>query len=647
MTFDRRSILRNGAFGAAAAAAGPLSAKAAKPGPGEMPNFLWFTSEDNFPIIGAYGDTLARTPTIDMLARKGVLFDRAYCVSPVCGPSRFSILTGMNPAACGSAEDFGSTDEVLPRSVRGYPEYFKDLGYYTANNQKKNYNSQFDYVMDMWDESSEQAHWNKRRPGQPFFSVFNTFTTHESCLFRPLDGKVTSDMVGQKIPPYLPDSPGVRRDFTTFYNAMEKMDGEFAARLKEIEDAGLADDTIVFYYSDNGGITPRGKRFCYDLGLRCALVVYVPPKWQHLSPWKPGTKVTDPVTFNDLMPTVLSMVGTPPPAHVHGLALFGPHRGERQKYAFGGRDRMDERYDLTRTVTDTRFRYIRNYNPHRPWGQHVEFMMQAAGYRDWEAMHLEGKLNAVQDRFWGEKPYEELYDVQTDPHMVENLADGPVHRAKLAELRSALDAQMLAINDNGLIPEACSAEGYVNSRAPGAYPIREAMRMAALAASRSSDLTPFLNGLRHENEIIRYWAAMGLLIAGEHAQPHMAAIKAAMLGDPSVATRIVLCEALVRQSNDHDALVTLGTIIDVEDDGPLRLQALAAIEYCGEKARPILPAIRRSAKEDHRGVRKIARHVIDKLEGTYDPRKIVKSPGGYIFADPEHDSAEGAGRLYD
>jgi len=493
MTLDisRRTMLRSGAMGlATAVAANPLRA-APRPAPGERPNILWFVSEDNFPIIGAYGDRLARTPTIDRLARDGVLYERNYCVGPVCGVSRFSILTGMHPATAGCSEDFGSTNETLPRFIRGYPEYFKDLGYYTSNNPKKNYNSQFDYVMNMWDESGEHAHWNKRAPGQNFFAVFNTFVTHESVLFggnkdlwgKPgNEGPVTKEMVGGKIPPYLPDTDGVRKDFATFYNAMEHMDRELAFRLKELEDAGLADDTIVFYYSDNGGITPRGKRYCYDLGLRCPLVIHVPPKWQHLMPHAPGTVVKEPTSFNDLMPTVLSLVGIQPPAHVQGRALMGPHTAPAPKYIFGQRNRMDERYDLTRTITDTRFRYIRNYNPHRPWGQHVSFMFQASAYQDWEAAHMEGKLNPVQDAFWGTKPYEELYDAFADPHMVRNLAGDPAHAAKLNELRAALDAYMIEIHDNGLIPEGCEAQGYVNSRAPGVYPLQEAMALAAKAA---------------------------------------------------------------------------------------------------------------------------------------------------------------------
>jgi len=655
---SRRLLLQGGALGIAASLA-PAAAFAApkRPAPGERPNILWFTSEDNFPLIGAYGDKLARTPTIDRLAHEGILFEHAYCVNPVCGPSRFSILTGLHPSAAGTPEDFGSNDEALPLHMRGYPAYFKDLGYYTSNNQKKNYNSQFDYVTAMWDESSETAHWNKRAANQPFFAVFNTFTTHESSLFNgrrdifgdPVtEGPVKPPMVASKIPPYLPDTPGVRKDFATFYNAMEKMDKELAMRLKEVADAGLADDTIIFYYGDNGGITPRGKRFCYDLGLRVPLIVYIPPKWRHLSPYAPGSRIADPVTLNDLMPTVLSLVGIAPPAHVHGTALLGPHKGAKQVYAVGGRDRMDERYDLVRTITDTRYRYIRNYHPHRPWGQHIEFMMQAASYQDWKALHLAGELDAAQDRFWREKPFEELYDLKSDPHQVANLADDPAHRAKLDELRAALDAHMVAINDNGFIPEGNPAKGYVNSRAPGVYPIAEAMALAAKAASRDPAAMPdFLAALTHDDEIIRYWGAMGLLIAGNRALPHVEVMRSAMRSDPSVATRILLGEAIVALTDDREALVALGVIIDVEDDGPYRLQALNALDALGEKARPVLPAIRRSAKEDHRGARKIARHIIDKLEGTYDPYKTKPSPGGMISSDPERDAPEGAGRPYD
>jgi len=638
---SRRSVLKGGMAVLAASRLGPAFATT----PSALPNILWFVSEDNYPVIGAYGDELANTPTIDKLAKEGVLYEHAYCVSPVCGPSRFSILTGMHPESAGTPEDFGSTDEVLPPWIRGYPSYFRDLGYYCTNHAKKNYNSQFDNVKALWDESSEQAHWKNRPEGQPFFAVFNTFTTHESALFRSLKGKVTPEMV--EVPPYLPDTPGVRQDFATFYNAMEKMDGELAAHLAELEEAGVADDTIVFYYSDNGGITPRGKRYCYELGMRCALVAYVPPKWAHLMPHSPGTKVTEPVSFNDLMPTVLSLVGIAPPSHVQGRPLLGEFHGPAPSYIFGGRNRMDSRYDLIRTATDTRFRYIRNYSPHRIYAQHNAFMFQARGYQDWEAEHLAERLNDVQERFWQRKPYEELYDFQTDPHEINDLAGDPAWQDKLQEMRVAMDEHMIAINDNGLIPEGCTLQGYINSRRPGAYPLPEIMALAARAAQGQAEhLETLVEALDFEHEVMRYWGAQGLLIAGEKSMPFAARMKTALLNEQSVAVRISLAESLVNLTNDHDALRELGFILDTEDDGPFRMQAINALTYVGERARPVLPAIRRSAQEDHRSVRSAALYLVSVLDGTYEPHRAAAKESGYNPVDPEVEG-EAKVRYYD
>lgn len=600
----------------------------------KLPNILWFISEDNFPVIGAYGDKLARTPTIDKLAKNGVLFKHAYCASPVCGPSRFSLATGVYPQASGLAENFGSTDEVLRHDMRGCPSYLRDMGYYCTNNAKKNYNSQMDFV-EMWDESSRQAHWRNGPDNKPFYSVFTTFTTHESCLFTPLSGNVGPQDV--TVPPYLPDTPGVRQDFATYYNAMEKMDGELAEKLQELEETGRADDTIIFYFSDNGGITPRGKRYCYELGLRCPLVVYIPPKWAHLSKHLPGTEVAEPVSFVDFVPSVLSLADIAKPAHMQGRALLGKHAGNSAPdYIFGGRLRMDERYDFIRTVTDTRFRYIRNYAPHRPWGQHVSFMMQARSYQDWYAMHLEGTLNEVQDRFWHAKPFEELYDVQTDPHQVVNLVTDQAYSDKLAELRTALDKHIIDYNDNGFIPEGVPLQGYLASRKDNAYDITRIKTLADKAAARTVEAIPeFVRALDDNDEVIRYWGAQGLLILGEQAKPVAEQMKVALGKEQSVAVRIALAEGLVNLINDRQALRVLGTILDQEDDGPFRLQAINALTYVGEKALPVLPAIKRSVGEDHRHVRSAAAFLLQKLEGIYDPHKPIAKMGGHVFLDPE------------
>ncbi|MCC7463171.1 MAG: sulfatase-like hydrolase/transferase [Gammaproteobacteria bacterium] len=599
---------------------------------GKLPNILWFVSEDNNPLIGAYGDRLAHTPTIDGLAARGILYRNVYCTAPVCGPSRFSILTGLYPYTAGASENMGPTDTTLPPFVVPYPMSLRAAGYYCTNNAKKNYCSQFEWLP-IWDESSRQAHWRNRPKGKPFMAVFNTFTTHESCLFDPLAGRVKPEDV--TVPEFLPDTPGVRQDIATFYNAMEKMDGELAGMLAELEADGVADDTIVFHYSDNGGILPRGKRFCYEEGMRCEMVVYLPPKWAHLAQIPPGSVVEAPVSLMDLVPTLLSITGRRPPDYLHGRALLGRHQAPDARYAFGGRNRMDERYDLVRTVTDTRHRYLRNYSPHRPYAQHIAFMFQARSYQDWEAGHRAGRLNAGQERFWRTKPYEELYDLQADRYQLTNLVDHPAHRAKLEELRRALDEHQLQVHDVGFIPEGTRLKGYVESRRSGAYPLRRVMALAARAAQAApADIPLFVQSLADENEVIRYWGAQGLLILGERARPALPDLHAALDRDQSVPVRIALAESLINLDNSHAALRALGTLLEQESNGAYRTQAINALSFVGERARPVLPAIRRAATEDHRNVRNVAEHLLAVLEGRYDPHQLLAKPGGGTVPNP-------------
>lgn len=320
---SRRKVLA-GAAGVVATAYRPLTRNLYGQSRSK-PNILWFVSEDNNSRIGAYGDNLAHTPTIDRLAREGILYRNAYCTSPVCGPSRFDIITGMFAETAAPANNMAAWAE-LPSFIRGFPSYLREAGYYCTNNAKKNYQSNLDYA-DMWDESSATAHWRKRPQGKRFFAIFNTFTTHESSLFEGVQGRAKPE--DMQVPAFLPDTPGVRQDLVTIHNGIEKMDGELAARLAELQADGLSEDTIVFYYSDNGGILPRGKRFCYE-GMCCPLVVYFPKKWVHLAPGDPGSVVTAPVSFVDLAPTVLSLLGLPIPNYMQGNAFLGPAAAKPQ-----------------------------------------------------------------------------------------------------------------------------------------------------------------------------------------------------------------------------------------------------------------------------------------------------------------------------
>ena len=240
------------------------------------------------------------------------------------------------------------------------------------------------------------------------------------------------------------------------YNCIARMDSFIGERLAELSAAGRDEDTIVFYYSDHGSPLPRSKRFCYDEGLRVPLIVHVPERWRHLVRFEAGTRVATPVSLVDLLATFAALAGCSTPKTFHGRDFLGPDARPRP-FAFSGRDRMDEHADTTRTVRSARFRYIRNYAPHRIWGQHYAFAWESPAYRDYERLHLAGHLSGLHDRFWRQKPAEELYDTAADPEAIFNLVGNAQYRAVLDEMRHALDAHMLAIHDCGLIPEGSAA----------------------------------------------------------------------------------------------------------------------------------------------------------------------------------------------
>lgn len=620
---SRRGLL--GSVAGAAALASSVSVRAAAAAPAR-PNILWIVSEDNNPYIGAYGDPLAHTPTIDGLARKGLLFRNVYSNAPVCAPSRFGILTGVYPESCAPANHMRARAH-LPAELRTYPELMRAAGYFCTNSAKTDYNCDVDPAR-IWDGQGKEAHWRSRGDKtQPFMAVFNYETTHESRLFQPTPGRVKPDMVS--LPPYLPDTPGIRQDFASYYNLMEKMDGQLAERLAELEADGLADDTIVFYYSDNGGVLGRSKRYCYDEGLRCAMVVYVPPKWQHLMPGRPGTEIKSPVSFIDLAPTVLALAGAAQPAQMTGKPFLG-RSAQPQRLAFGMRNRMDERIDFQRTVTDGRWRYIRNYMPHRPWGQHEAFEWLAKGYQDWEQAHLDGRLNAVQNRFFQTKPYEELYDLAADPHQIHDLASDPAHRRTLAGLSKALDAQMVAIHDNGFVPEGMAGEGWAASRDPALYPLAELMVLARTAARGKADGLPALRAAsRHRAGAMRYWAATGLLILGAAAAPARSDLRA-LLADPEPQVRIVAAEALAGLGETDRAVPVLVALATPPQPWQVRLYALNALTFIGPAAMPAL-GIARAAKDDSSEyIKNAGRYLALKLTGAYTPQTQVFDYEGFM-----------------
>ena len=566
----------------------------------DRPNILWITCEDIGPALGCYGDTYADTPNLDRLAAKGMRYRYAWSNAPVCAPARTTIISGLYPPSTGS-EHMRSMTRLAPGMLM-YPSLLREAGYYTTNNAKEDYN--IAHTGATWHESSNKAHWRKRPAGQPFMSVFNHLITHESQV-RTRPHKWIHDPAKARVPAYHPDTPEVRQDWAQYYDNITTMDGQAGKLLKDLEADGLADSTIIFFYGDHGAGMPRSKRWPYNSGLQVPLIVYVPEKFRHLAPkeYRPGGVSERMAAFVDLAPTVVSLAGMKPPAYMQGSALMGHYPGTEREYNYGFRGRMDERYDMVRSVRDRRYVYIRNYMPHKIYGQYIEYMFETPTTRVWKELYDAGKLKPPQTYFWETKPPEELYDLQSDPDEVKNLARSPAHQATLKRLRAAQQVWTREIRDVGFLPE-----DEIHHRDPNAapyevghdekrYPMARIMDTAELAAGLDAKATPELvNRLKDPDSAVRYWAAMGLLM---RKAPDEAA---AALEDVSPNVRIIAAETLGRYGSEQQASKALAVVMELapadKNGAYVSLLALNALEGFGKRARTAREALKTMAVVD-------------------------------------------------
>ncbi len=501
------------------------------------PNILWITCEDMSPNLGCYGDAFAKTPAIDALAQRGLRYMCCWSNAPVCAPARTTIISGMYPPSLG-AEHMRS-EVPMGEGRKMFPQLLREAGYYTTNNSKEDYN--LPHTGKVWDESSPRAHWRKRPAGQPFFAVFNHVGTHESQIrTRPHEWKHSFE--GVRVPAYHPDTPEVRQDWAQYYDNIEVMDAWAGGILKQLQDDGLADDTIVFFYSDHGSGMPRSKRWPFNSGLRVPLILHVPEKFCALRPpeYKVGGTTNRLISFVDLAPTALTLAGAPRVPYHQGAAFVGADRARR--HVFGFRGRMDERYDFVRSVFDGRYVYVRHYMPHKVYGQHVAYMFETPTTKVWKKLYDEGKLNAAQQRFFQTKPHEELFDLDNDRDEINDIA--AKQPAIVARLRAAVDDWIVSTNDRGFLPEA-----ELHDPGRSSYDVKKIKPMADLAASLKSGVESQLAaGLKNSDSAVRYWAAMGLLM-----RKKTTGLAAVMKSDNSPSVRAIAAEAVGRYGSDAEA----------------------------------------------------------------------------------------------
>ncbi len=565
----------------------------------DRPNILWLTSEDHGPEMGCYGDPLARTPNVDALAAKGMMFKRAWSVAPVCAPARSAIISGIYPSSSGGIHMRSMVP--MPNGTKMYPQILREAGYYCTNNSKTDYNLR--EVGRTWDESSNKAHWKNRGDNRPFFAVFNSTKSHESQI-RTRPHKLITDPAKVRVPDYHPDTPEVREDWAQYYDKVSEADADAGLHLKEIAEAGLSEDTIVFYYGDHGSGMPRSKRWPSNSGLHVPMVIFFPPKWQHLAPkeYRPGGSSDRLISFVDLAPTLLSIVGIEPPNWMQGHAFAGPFQTEPQPFVYGERGRMDERMDLVRSVTDGRYVYLRNYFPHVSQAQRVAYQFETPTTRIWHDLFVAGKTTDVQSIFWQvPKASEELYDLQNDRDEVNNLAASPQHREILERLREASQQHVLAVRDVGFLPEieihsrSAGTTPYDMGHDPKAYPLDRILSAADLASrlgnsttDDSIEVTALSELLNADDSALRYWGTLGIMIRGEKAvSSHQHALESLLI-DQAPSVQIVAAQSLAmygEESLRKKSLETLGLLADAKSNGVLvSMAALAAIESLGKKA---------------------------------------------------------------
>lgn len=565
----------------------------------ERPNILWIVSEDNSPLLGAYGDSFATTPNIDTLAKQSIVFDNAFANSPVCAPTRFSIITGMHANVMGTG-NMRSRNKV-PDFVKPFTHYLREAGYHVSNNNKTDYNyatadiptgsllnySQWQAIdSKLWHTGS----YRDRKPGQPFFHVHNIYESHESRLHTPLAHRQHKPQ-DVALPPYHPDTAAIRDDWALYYDRLTQMDALVGKKLAELQAAGEFENTIVFYYSDHGGALARSKRFVYDTGTRIPFIVHIPEKFQHLVNQPAVSRSQQLIDVVDLAPTLLYLAGIKKPAHMHGNNIFNRADSAHKVYNYLYRGRMDTRIDLVRALRGKRFKYIRNYMPHRPNGQHIEYLWKAASIRDWQKTCQQNQCNAIQRRFWKPRAAEELYDTQADPWEVNNLANNPDFMQLLLGMREALAQKNRLYKDVGFIPEG---ELAIRSKENSSYalvregklPIARVIETAEIASlAQPEKLGLLVKRLSDPEAAVRYWAAVGCSILKKQAltaKPELIQ----RLNDNSPDVQIAAAEALSYLGEEQRALPILVALL-LYPEPMVRLHAANALDAIGDKAKPV------------------------------------------------------------
>lgn len=482
------------------------------------PNILWIVSEDNSARwIGCYGNPTADTPEIDKMAAEGFRYANAFANAPVCAPQRSTWITGIYSLSMGT-HHMRSRYEIPHDRIGYYHDYLKQAGYFLSNQRKTDFNIGGREDDEGWD--TRKLQWEVLEKNQPFFQIYNLHDSHEKHGRGPIEGTL-HDPENTRIRAYHPDLPDIRKNYAKYHDGIKRMDSDVGEALRNLEKHGLAENTIVIYNSDHGGVMPMSKRYLIDSGIHCPLIIRIPEAYKDLWPAEqPGSTVGRLVSFIDMPKTWLSLAGAPIPEQMQGYIFLGPDAEPEQTYSFSFRGRTDERYDNARAIRTKQYVLIRNYMPYAPWMQRLGTMWRIPMAQVWEDQFKAGKTTAITGAAFEPKRPEEFYDRLADPDNVNNLIDSPEHQDIIQTLREELDAWQLKIYDAGMLPETEMVRRaadhkitiYDMVRDPALYNLKGYQEMARLGLQQDpANLSSLMSGLENEDLGIRYWAVSGLL----------------------------------------------------------------------------------------------------------------------------------------
>ena len=441
------------------------------------PNIVWIVAENAKHELGCYGEKLVATPHIDRLAAEGLRYTRVFSTAPVCAASRSAFMTGFYQTTTDThpMRSHRNDDFRLPEGARPIQHRLRDAGYLTANIKQIDGETVGTGKLDLNFVNEgpiyETEDWSALKTHPPFFAVINLPVAEYDIYDRKSGEKDRVKWVGEDDPrlpslatpenvtppPYYPDHPIVRQEWARYLNTTALMDFHVGRILSQLEKDGSLEDTVILFFADNGRMEPRGIHWCYDSGLHVPMILRWPANFPPPPQIQPGAVNENVVSVLDVAATTLALAGLPRPAGMPSRVLIGDHADPPRTYAFSARDRIDETPARIRSVRDARFRYIRNYPPHTT-------LTSLNRYKEkcflilplMRELHAQGKLEGpALDLMRDRAPDEELYDLDSDPHEIHNLATStdPAHRATLDRLRAALDTWITETGDRGHLPE--------------------------------------------------------------------------------------------------------------------------------------------------------------------------------------------------